>query len=137
MWAATRGQRLRYAVGLGAVFGAAAILISSGHTGLAATAGQEQAPTTHEFHVTANGYHFDPPTISVRQDDIVKIVLESVDMPHSFTVDSYRIAKRANAGQTIVFEFRADQAGRFTYYCNLSSDAKCGEMKGELVVSPR
>jgi hypothetical protein len=42
--------------------------------------------------------------------------------------------KRAGAGQTVTFEFRADQSGSFPFYCNLSQDAKCKDMKGTLTV---
>jgi plastocyanin len=53
-------------------------------------------------------------------------------MPHSFTVDEYRIVKRANAGQTVTFEFRATGNARF--YCNLAQDERCKNMHGEIVV---
>ena len=43
-------------------------------------------------------------------------------------------SKRASGGNSIVFEFRADEAGRFTFYCNLTQDERCRKMKGELVV---
>ena len=45
--------------------------------------------------------------------------------------------KRAGSGETVTFEFRADQAGTFTYYCNLTSDPRCRDMKGTLVVAER
>ena len=48
-----------------------------------------------------------------------------------------RIAKRIEPGKTVVFEFRADQPGRFPIYCNLTIDEKCKEMHGELVVRGR
>ena len=38
------------------------------------------------------------------------------------------------AGQAITFEFRADHAGTFEFYCNLTADPACREMKGTLVV---
>jgi heme/copper-type cytochrome/quinol oxidase subunit 2 len=120
-----------------AVLGAIATISIPALPGLAAPAGQEQAPTRHEFHVSAGSFAFDPPRLEVRQDDLVKIVFHAVDMPHSFTIDAYRIAKRAGAGQTVVFEFRADRAGQFPFYCNLSVDEKCAQMKGELVVTAR
>jgi plastocyanin len=53
-------------------------------------------------------------------------------MPHSFTVDEYRIAKRASAAQTVTFEFRATGSARF--YCNLTLDERCKGMHGEIVV---
>jgi hypothetical protein len=34
----------------------------------------------------------------------------------------------------VTFEFRADQTGTFEFYCNLSHDERCRNMKGQLVV---
>jgi heme/copper-type cytochrome/quinol oxidase subunit 2 len=99
--------------------------------------GQEVSPAHREFSVSARKYAFSPARIEVKQDDLVKISLHAEDIAHSFTIDAYRIAKRAGAGQTIVFEFRADRPGTFPFYCNLISDEGCKNMHGELVVTPR
>jgi len=98
---------------------------------------QEQAPGRREFQLTARRYEYAPPRIEVTQDDLVKITLTSADIPHSFTIDEYRIAKRVGAGQTMTFEFRADQPGTFRIYCNLRQDEKCRSMSATLVVKPR
>ena len=98
---------------------------------------QEQGPSQLGFTVVARKYAFSPARIEVQQDDLVKIVFSTQDIPHSFTIDQYRIAKRAGPGQTVVFEFRADQAGTFPFYCNLTIDEKCREMQGQLIVRPR
>jgi heme/copper-type cytochrome/quinol oxidase subunit 2 len=91
-----------------------------------------------EVTVVARKYAFSPARIEVEQDDIVKITLKTDDIPHSFTIDKpYRIAKRAAPGQPVTFEFRAEQAGTFTYYCNLTADDRCKEMRGEFVVHPK
>jgi len=95
---------------------------------------QEQAPNRREFTIVARDHTFTPSRIEVSQDDLVKVTFRAHDIAHSFTVDAYRIAKRAAAGQTIVFEFRADQTGTFPFYCNLSQDDRCKQMKGEIVV---
>ncbi len=87
-----------------------------------------------EVTVSARKYSFAPSRIEVEQDDIVKITLKAEDIPHTFTIDPYRISKRAAPGQPVTFEFRADQAGTFTYYCELTADPKCREMRGQLVV---
>jgi cytochrome c oxidase subunit II len=87
-----------------------------------------------EFTVNGRNNAFEPGRIEVQKDDLVKITFSAADIAHSFTVDRYRIAKRAGAGQTVVFEFRADQTGTFPYYCNLTQDDKCRQMRGELVV---
>jgi len=97
-------------------------------------AAQEPSRAPVEKTVTAKKYAFDPPRIEVQQDDIVKITFKTADIPHSFTIDAYRIAKRATPGHPIVFWFRADQPGTFTYYCNITTDDGCRQMRGELVV---
>src|SRR5262249_48028041 len=89
---------------------------------------------SREFTVRGDQFAFAPPKIEVRKDDLGKITFTANDIPHSFTIDSYRIAKRCAAGQTVVFEFRADQVGEFDYYCNLTQDDRCRGMKGKLVV---
>ncbi|HEX5476145.1 MAG TPA: cupredoxin domain-containing protein [Vicinamibacterales bacterium] len=90
--------------------------------------------TVREFTIRAHKYAFAPPRLEVHQNDVVKITLTADDIAHSFTIDAYRIAKRAGVGQTVVFEFRADQAGTFPYYCNLTIDDGCRNMRGQLVV---
>ncbi len=103
----------------------------------AALAAQEQGPTTRRVRVTASRYKFDPPRIEVNEGDLVQVELRSTDIAHSFTVDAYRIAKRAAPGHPVAFEFRADTPGSFPYYCNLQIDDGCRQMRGELVVKPR
>ncbi|MBI1874628.1 MAG: cupredoxin domain-containing protein [Acidobacteria bacterium] len=103
----------------------------------AARLAQEQAPTRREIQVTAKRYAFAPSAIEVFEGDVVKVTLVAEDIPHSFTIDDYRIAKRANPGHTVVFEFRTDKAGTFPFYCNLSLDDGCRAMRGQLRVRKR
>ena len=102
-----------------------------------ALSAQDQAPTAKPFSVTAHRYAFDPPRIEVNQDDLVKIQLRTDDIAHSLTIDDYRIAKRVGPGQPVTFEFRADRAGEFPFYCNLQVEDGCRQMRGVLVVKPR
>ena len=101
------------------------------------TAAQEQAPNRREFTIVAKDHVFTPNKLDVTQDDLVKITLKSEDRPTSFAIDAYRIVKRAGGGFSTTFEFRADQAGTFTFYCNLTTDEGCKEMRGALVVKPK
>jgi heme/copper-type cytochrome/quinol oxidase subunit 2 len=103
----------------------------------AAASAQEPAPSRREVAITARDHRFFPNLIEVAQDDLVRVTLTSEGRPYSFAVDAYRIVKRAGAGKTIVFDFRADQPGKFRFYCNLTSDAGCKDMAGTLVVRPR
>jgi heme/copper-type cytochrome/quinol oxidase subunit 2 len=88
-----------------------------------------------EITITGDQFAFSPARIEVQKDDLVQIRFTARDIAHSFTIDvPYRISKRAGVGQSVVFEFRADEAGRFPFYCNLTQDERCKQMKGELVV---
>ena len=89
---------------------------------------------TREFTISGNDHQYSPSRIEVNRDDLVKITFTAVDMPHSFNNERYRIAKRAGAGQSVTFEFRADEAGTSEFYCNLKLDERCKNMKGTLVV---
>jgi heme/copper-type cytochrome/quinol oxidase subunit 2 len=90
-----------------------------------------------EITLTAKKYTFSEPRIEVAVNDVVRITLVAEDIPHSFTIDEYRIAKRAAPGKPVTFEFRADRAGTFPFYCNLTIDDGCRDMRGELIVTSR
>jgi heme/copper-type cytochrome/quinol oxidase subunit 2 len=87
-----------------------------------------------EFTVNGDHFAFNPLRIEVQKDDLVKITFTAHDIAHSFTIDDYRIAKRAAAGQSVTFEFRADQVGTHRFYCNLTQDERCRRMEGQLIV---
>jgi cytochrome c oxidase subunit 2 len=89
---------------------------------------------TREFTIDGDHFAFSPVRLEVNKDDVVKITFTAKDIAHSFTIDQYRIAKRAAAGQAVVFEFRADQVGTHRFYCNLTTDDRCKKMEGVLVV---
>ncbi len=100
-------------------------------------AAQEPGQNRREFTIIAKNHAFTPNKLEVSQDDIVKITLRSEERPTSFAIDAYRIVKRAGGGRSITFEFRADQPGTFTFYCNLTTDPGCKDMKGTLTVRAR
>lgn len=95
---------------------------------------QDQAPNRREFTIVAKDFQFSPTRIEVRQDDLVKLTVRSDDIAHSFTIDEYRISKRVPAGGATTFEFQADRAGNFPFYCALTSEPGHRMMRGELVV---
>jgi heme/copper-type cytochrome/quinol oxidase subunit 2 len=103
----------------------------------AIVAGQDQAPNRRDVTIVARNHRFTPDRIEATKDDLVRVTLKSEDRAYSFAIDAYRILKRVGAGQTIVFDFRADEAGTFTFYCNLTSDPACREMSGTLVVGAK
>jgi heme/copper-type cytochrome/quinol oxidase subunit 2 len=104
---------------------------------LVTTAAAQDQGAVREFTIVGDHYAFSPATITVDRNDLVKITFTAKDIAHSFTIDSYRIAKRAAQGGTITFEFRADQPGTVPFYCNLTADPKCKDMKGTLTVNAK
>lgn len=97
-------------------------------------AAQEPSQNRREFTIVAKDHTFTPNKLDVTQDDLVRLTLRSEDVPVSFAIDAYRIIKRVAGGTSITFEFRADQAGTFPFYCNLTTDAACKDMRGVLNV---
>lgn len=98
---------------------------------------QEQAPNRREITLTARNYRFTPNRIEVAQDDLVKLTVQSEDNAYSLTIDEYRVSRRVPAGGSTTLEFRADRAGTFSFYSNMTNDARHAQMKGELVVRGR
>jgi cytochrome c oxidase subunit 2 len=96
---------------------------------------QGPAQSRQELSISARKFEFSPTRIDARVGDIIKITLVAEDIPHTFTLDAFRISKRASPGQPATFEFRVDHEGTFTFYCALTIDDGCKAMKGELVVS--
>ena len=101
------------------------------------------AQTKRDFEVSAKKFRFsvsgtDAQEIRVTQDDLVRITLSAGDVPHSFTLPDYRIQKRVEPGREVMFEFRAEKAGRFEFHCSLTNDS-CRErgMVGALIVGAR
>lgn len=99
--------------------------------------GQEPAQNRRDITIVAKDHVFTPDKIDVTQDDLVKVTLRSEDAPVSFAIDAYRIVKRVAGDSSITFEFRADQPGTFPFYCNLTRDPDCKNMKGTLTVRPK
>ena len=100
-------------------------------------AAQDQAPNRPEFSLVARSYRYTPDRLEVTQDDLVRLTIRSEDFTYSFAIDEYRIVRRVPAGETTTFEFRADRAGTFRFYSNLTGEGDHAEMQGQLVVRAR
>ena len=100
--------------------------------------GQDQAPPNRpEFTLVARAYRYAPDRLEVAQDDLVKVTIRSEDFTYSFAIDEYRIVRRGPAGETTMFEFRADRAGTFRFYSNLTGEGSHADMQGQLIVRAR
>jgi heme/copper-type cytochrome/quinol oxidase subunit 2 len=105
-----------------------------------------RAQARREFVVTARDYQFhiagnDNREIRVNVGDLVRITFDAQDIPHSFTTAEttahYRIARRAEPGKPITFEFRADQATSVPIVCTLTMESRCKEMSATLIVTAK
>jgi plastocyanin len=91
------------------------------------------ADGAREIPVTADGFAFDPDEITVRAGEDVAIVLTSVDILHDFVVDELDAHVAADRGETATGGLRADEPGRYTFYCAVAGHREAG-MEGTLVV---
>ncbi len=85
--------------------------------------------------IEAGAFYYKPSSITVKKGEKVKVVLNSKDMMHNFVVDELGItAPITKGGETSTFEFTADKAGTFEYYCSVGQHRKNGQV-GTLVVT--
>lgn len=91
------------------------------------------ADGARRIEVTGRSFEFDPPEITVTAGEDIAIVLTSEDLQHDFTIDELDAHVVAGAGDTDEGGFRADEPGRYTYYCTVAGHRDAG-MEGTLVV---
>jgi nitrous-oxide reductase len=106
-------------------------------------AGQEKVErngTTVEVWATATRSHFTPDIIRVKKGDTVKLHITNVeqtrDATHGFALGSHNIQASLEPGETSNFEFVADKAGAWNFYCTEFCSALHLEMAGWLLVEP-
>ncbi len=83
--------------------------------------------------ISAWSFAFDPADMTVKVGEEIAIVLTSEDSLHDVTVDEVDAHVSAGKGETAVGGFRAEQPGRYTFYCSVTGHRDAG-MKGVLVV---
>jgi len=93
--------------------------------------------------LTERAWKYDPEIIRVKQNQIVEITFEPTDnglgVGHGFAISSYdevAFLNGAMVGVPKTVKFRADRAGRFTYYCSTqcSTEKLHPLMNGTLIV---
>ncbi len=106
-------------------------------------AGQEKVEregNTVHVYMTAIRSHFTPDIIRVKQGDTVMLHITNVeqtrDATHGFAIADYNIQASIEPGESSNFEFVADKAGAFNFYCTEFCSALHLEMAGWLLVEP-
>jgi mono/diheme cytochrome c family protein len=96
--------------------------------------------------VTERAWHYDPAVIRVKQGQVVEITFEPTDnglgVGHGFAISSYDESVFINGvmvGSPKKVKFRADRAGKFTYYCatQCSTEKLHPLMNGTLIVEEK
>ena len=91
------------------------------------------AEGARRIEVDATSFEFDPEEITVNPGEDVAIVLSSEDLLHDFTIDEVDVHVVADRGETAEGGLRADEPGKYTYYCSVAGHRE-GGMEGTLVV---
>ncbi|TXI54910.1 MAG: hypothetical protein E6Q57_01720 [Mycobacterium sp.] len=91
-------------------------------------------PGARRIEVGATSFEFDPDEITVTAGEDVAIVLSSDDLLHDFTIDDIDVHVAAERGESAEGGLRADEPGRYTYYCTVAGHREAG-MEGTLVVT--
>ena len=106
-------------------------------------AGQERVErrgNTVEIWMTAVRSHYTPERVEVKKGDRVIWHITNIerarDATHGFALPGYNINVSIEPGETVTFEFVADQDGTFTFYCTEFCSALHLEMTGYFLVQP-
>lgn len=109
----------------------------------ATEAGQERIErrgNTVEIWMTVVRSHYTPEIVEVKKGDHVIWHITSLerakDATHGFALSGYNINLSIEPGETVTFEFDADQDGVFSFYCTEFCSALHLEMTGYFLVQP-
>lgn len=91
------------------------------------------ADGARRIEVTARSFEFAPDEITVTAGEDIAIALTSEDLLHDFTIDELDAHVAADADETNEGGLRADEPGRYTYYCTVAGHREAG-MEGTLIV---
>lgn len=97
-----------------------------------------QAPVseTKTFTVSASQFSFNPSTITVNKGDTVVINFSTDDVAHGFALSEFNLTLTATTpGEVVTGSFVADQAGTFSFFCNVSCGSGHGSMRGTFIVN--
>lgn len=87
-----------------------------------------------EFIIIAKNWAFEPSEIKVKQGDVVRLKIKSVDVAHGFGLPDFNIDRRLEPGKETLVEFTANKKGTFTFFCSVYCGEGHKDMKGVLVV---
>ena len=107
-----------------------------GNRGMGNGAGGDNSPVAdgaRRVEVTGTSFEFDPAEVTVEAGEDIAIALTADDVLHDFVIDELDAHVAADRGETAEGGFRADEPGRYSYYCSVPGHRDAG-MEGTLVV---
>jgi heme/copper-type cytochrome/quinol oxidase subunit 2 len=127
------------------------VLVGLSHSAVTASAGEKElskndkvikvgsTPPTDapvkEIEVSTKKYEYNPTSIEVPVNTLVKIHLKALDREHGFEIKSIKdscVKFKPNESATV--EFYADKTGEFEFACCNFCGFGHGKMKGKLIV---
>jgi cytochrome c oxidase subunit II len=118
-------MRMPYARSLG-MLAVAAVLVSH----RLATA----ATPVHEIQIVASKFQFTPSTIQVTSGESVRLIIQSTDTVHGFSIPKLKLDTRIpKGGEPVTVEFVAPPAGQYEIACSEFCGIGHGQMKAMLV----
>jgi nitrous-oxide reductase len=101
----------------------------------------ERKGSTVEIWMTQSRSHFIPERVEIKQGDHVIWHLTNIetakDATHGLALPLYNINVSIEPGEAGTFEFDADVAGTFPWYCSEFCSALHMEMAGYLLIEPK
>ena len=94
------------------------------------------ASAVKEFSFTNKGFAFNPSSFTVKKGDHVRVTFTNGGGTHDFRIDGYDVGTNViQGGKSQTFEFVADKAGTFEFFCSVGNHRAMG-MRGVLTVTP-
>ncbi len=87
-----------------------------------------------EFDITVTNWAFTPSEIKVKEGDLVKFNLNTLEGSHGFAILEFGISRYLKEGEITSVEFVAESKGEFDFFCNTICGAGHSEMEGKLIV---
>lgn len=88
-----------------------------------------------EFTITNAGMTFATKSLTVKKGDPVKITFKNTGGTHDLRIEGYTVGTKVlQANEEETFEFVADRAGSFEYYCSVGNHRANG-MVGTMTVT--
>jgi len=89
------------------------------------------------FHISATMWEFYPKEISVDKGDNVTIHFTSLDVHHGLYIKKWNVTANLFTNQSATINFKADEVGRFEYFCTVYCGIGHSEMKGYITVKEK